>query len=648
MKYIIQLLILFLFLFNFNAQAQYYSFKDVPKWVNQVETPKNLNTSKYDISAGYYLALTDYQANYEKDEAYHHEVLNVVSYSGITNASQMSISFDTSYQHLNIHSLYIWRKGKKIDYTEEITIELINNETNLNQGIYSGVITAYDILNDIRKGDLIDFKYTIVGSNPIFDSENYSLYPLEFSSRIDFLSLRIIMPKEDKYIYKCVKCDSVEYSDTVYDTYREINISAKDIKVTEYDDQMPSWTLPKSYFTISSFDSWQDVNTWAQDVFKLDAKPNLDDVFKEIFDGEENQEEKINKIIKYVQDDIRYMGIESGIGSIKPFSPEQVVKQRFGDCKDKSLLLVSLLKQVGVNEAYPVLVNSSIMHNLDEIYPTGHIFDHCITMYKYDSVDYWIDPTASLQGGGFKNMYCNNFERALIIGLPADSLHHMPESKVVSSTHAYEIMDVESFTKPTILTTISTRRGRNADNRRAVLEYYSIDELSKSIVDEMKKVYPKIKETEDVVISDNIDSNELTMTYKYEVDENWLDGSKLKAGLSNYRYIVFKPQVISQYLSANSCVERKYDISLEYPLNITYSVKFNFPKELLIYDTYEETENDMFFYSEKIEQVSSKSFQVDYEFRTKAKFIEAGSYKDICEEINEISKVLYLVIYFEK
>ena len=40
----------------------------------------------------------------------------------------------------------------------------------------------------------------------------------------------------------------------------------------------------------------------------------------------------MNAVINFVQNDIRYMGIEQGIGSIKPFTPEQVVKQRFGDC----------------------------------------------------------------------------------------------------------------------------------------------------------------------------------------------------------------------------------------------------------------------------------------------------------------------------
>ena len=48
--------------------------------------------------------------------------------------------------------------------------------------------------------------------------------------------------------------------------------------------------------------------------------------------------------VNFVQNEIRYMGIETGKYSHKANSPEKVFKQRYGDCKDKSLLLASILK----------------------------------------------------------------------------------------------------------------------------------------------------------------------------------------------------------------------------------------------------------------------------------------------------------------
>ena len=125
-------------------QAQDFNITKVPDWVKPVEMPTDSELSKYDISSGYYAIIDDNQFNLANFEVFKRTVLNVLSYSGITNASQLSVTLDTSYRQLNIHYLYVWRDGKKIDRTNDLSFEIVHNEFMLNQGIYSGQITAYD------------------------------------------------------------------------------------------------------------------------------------------------------------------------------------------------------------------------------------------------------------------------------------------------------------------------------------------------------------------------------------------------------------------------------------------------------------------------------------------------------------------------
>ena len=47
------------------SKAQVYNYEPIPEWVKPVKIPKMTNTSKYDISSGYYLTLADYQVNLE-------------------------------------------------------------------------------------------------------------------------------------------------------------------------------------------------------------------------------------------------------------------------------------------------------------------------------------------------------------------------------------------------------------------------------------------------------------------------------------------------------------------------------------------------------------------------------------------------------
>jgi len=247
---------------------KYKTIVKEPDWVKLLSIPKNSRVAKYDVSSGYYITLADYQINLDENAHYNHEIIKVLSYSGITKASQLLVTFDTSYQKLKIHHLYIWRNGEKIDRTNNLSFEIMNNEYSLGAGIYMGRITAYDNLNDIRKDDFIDFSYTLVGKNPIFKSSKYLFVPLETTNPIDLYYTRIIYSQNKKYNYQCIDCDStIKFCDTLTPKYHEIELTLRDVKTTIFEENIPSWIIPYKYFTLSSYKTWKEINTWAQNVF---------------------------------------------------------------------------------------------------------------------------------------------------------------------------------------------------------------------------------------------------------------------------------------------------------------------------------------------------------------------------------------------
>ena len=649
MKNIYQLFIALIFLTSQTINAQVYSFEETPEWVKTIEIPNESSISKYDILSGYYLTLADYQIHTEEEAFFNREIISVVSYSGITEASQLSVSYDTTYQKLKIHHLYIWRKGEKIDRTGDLSFEIMNTENYLHQGIYTGQITAYDILNDIRKDDLIDFSYTLEGDNPIFEDEKYHFVPLEMMNPVDLFSLRILYPSDKDYKYDCVGCDSLSFSTSVIDDYKLIEIRNENVKAMELEDYMPSWSFPFKYFTLSSMHSWIEVNNWAQKVFALNDEPDLENVFNEIFTGEEATDDKINKIIDYVQDDIRYMGIESGIGSHKPFPPEQVVSQRFGDCKDKSLLLVSLLKKIGIEKTYPVLVNSFLQHDVDKLYPSNEVFNHTIVRFDYNDTIYWVDPSIAQQGGVFRDLYNFDYGKVLIIGMPADTLHYMSPGKTKTGADILEEITINSFIEPAVLRITSDRYGFEADQRRALLEYYTTKDIADAVAKDLKLIFPVVNRTGEVEIADDIESNNFVITYNYEVDDFWKDRDIITSEAPNgYRVFKFEPVLLYQFLNITVCEDRKYDYELNHPTNLNFRVIFHFPESILFQDDTDIFDNEVFYFEEKIEQLSSNSLQIDYSLKTKAKYIKAENYKGICDQMKIITKGLPLIIYFYK
>ena len=63
----------------------------------------------------------------------------------------------------------------------------------------------------------------------------------------------------------------------------------------------------------------------------------------------------------------------------KPYTTAVIFDRRHGDCKDKSLLLNVMLREIGI-DAYPVLIRSSALRSTDDLsLPLIRHFNHCIS-----------------------------------------------------------------------------------------------------------------------------------------------------------------------------------------------------------------------------------------------------------------------------
>ncbi len=108
----------------------------------------------------------------------------------------------------------------------------------------------------------------------------------------------------------------------------------------------------------STFKSWQDFRVWYAEAVRGFTEP--DDQVKrlatELTKGKTTRDQKLKAIFDFVADDIRYVNYVSG-ESWLPNRPQQLLARREGDCDDKAILLITLLRAVGI-EAQEVLVQT--------------------------------------------------------------------------------------------------------------------------------------------------------------------------------------------------------------------------------------------------------------------------------------------------
>jgi Domain of Unknown Function with PDB structure (DUF3857)/Transglutaminase-like superfamily len=89
---------------------------------------------------------------------------------------------------------------------------------------------------------------------------------------------------------------------------------------------------------------------------------------------------KMQAVASFVQHDIRYVGIELGIGGYQPHSATDVFSHRYGDCKDKATLMRTMLREIGV-DSYYVLINTE-RGSVTRETPAHNEFNHVIVAIK--------------------------------------------------------------------------------------------------------------------------------------------------------------------------------------------------------------------------------------------------------------------------
>ncbi len=148
-----------------------------------------------------------------------------------------------------------------------------------------------------------------------------------------------------------------------------------------------------AYVAASTRAAWQDLASWYADFVRpqLVLNDELRAVARAAVQGAATDEEKARRLYKLVVGQTRYVGIELGIHGWKPYPVTEVWRRRYGDCKDKSSLLVSLLHEVGV-PAELGLVRTADRGQLEPHPASMWAFNHAITYLP--GLDHYVDPTA--------------------------------------------------------------------------------------------------------------------------------------------------------------------------------------------------------------------------------------------------------------
>ncbi len=212
--------------------------------------------------------------------------------------------------------------------------------------------------------------------------------------------LKVILPAGKSLRYALVGLPSAVSEETAGEekTYTIVVADSPQVKPEEY---MPPRAELFARAVLSTYGSWDEATDAFRSSFFEAAQPDesVRAAARDILKGETSRDEMIKKLFLFTARDIRSVRLDLGEGGYKVLAASTVLKNRYGDGKDKSALLAALLGAAGI-EAYPVLVHSEAVPLVEDV-PTLRQFDRVLVAVPEGDDYLYLNPFADDSLYGF-------------------------------------------------------------------------------------------------------------------------------------------------------------------------------------------------------------------------------------------------------
>lgn len=330
--------------------------------------------------------------------SYLHYVVKILNERGKEKFAETGIDYDSTYEKVELEYARTIKPDGTV--TDVGSRHIRDVSKYLNFPLYSNARVYIISFPEITEGAIIEYKVKIY-RNQLINKKDFVLdYPLQASEPIITANFNLSIP-ETKALY--IKTLNEEYNDFGAQLKPRVEKRSgsliyswqfKNIPQIIPESNMPADVEINPAMIISTFSSWQEIYQWwwklAGEKIKADAA--IKNKVKELTRGLDSKDAQLKAIYNFCAQEIRYVAVEYGQAGYEPHKAEDVFKNKYGDCKDQAILLVTMLKDAGF-KACPVLIPTRDCYNLNENFPSM-LFNHCIAAVMLEDGLVFLDATA--------------------------------------------------------------------------------------------------------------------------------------------------------------------------------------------------------------------------------------------------------------
>jgi len=327
-----------------------------------------------------------------------HYLIKVLNERGKENFAESLIEYDSTFEKIELVYARTIKPDGSVVYVGSRHIRDVSKY--LNFPLYSNARVFIISFPEVAAGSVLEYKVRIKRSQLVNKKDFFLSYPLQSYEPVILAEFNVILPKGRNLKSKFLNQGYNDFGAVLSPDKKEENKKQvyswqfKNIPQIIPEPGMPADVEVNPAILLSTFSDWQDVYSWwwslAKDKIKSDH--SIKNAVRNLIKGEPSDLDKARAIYNFCAKDIRYVAVEYGQAGYEPHSASDIFRNKYGDCKDQAILLVTMLKEAGLT-AHPVLIATKSYYNMNDDFPSG-IFNHCIAVLYLKDKPVFLDPTA--------------------------------------------------------------------------------------------------------------------------------------------------------------------------------------------------------------------------------------------------------------
>lgn len=241
-------------------------------------------------------------------------------------------------------------------------------------------------------------------SDAILGYDPFVPMPFDENAMTENASYTLTVPKADCFSYRQLNIPGVAPEHTSTKDGEVFAWKVKKLPPLKAERNSPplSSIMPVVLFTPKEFSyegkegsasDWKSIGDWLLSLTEgYDTPPaDLEAKVRQLTEGAGDNLEKIRRVYEYLGETTRYVSIQLGLGGLRPIPPENVFKNKFGDCKALSFYMQTMLKCCGI-DSYYVIINMGEDRLIPD-FPSLGTTNHAILAVPMEKDTLWLECT---------------------------------------------------------------------------------------------------------------------------------------------------------------------------------------------------------------------------------------------------------------